>query len=160
MCKGWWKQSVTPNVTIHLKNKTKTIMSSAMHVTTFFNYYYMWPLLWLLLFHGIHSRFFKIHNAIMQLQPLFNTEKIHLKWPYRWRRLTKTWQPPIILTCSRKEANNDIWETARITMCKTSSIQVISWLFSKNAIRAFMSPAAMFCLRIPKNLEWKIEQSM
>lgn len=76
---------------------------------------------------------------------------------YRWRRLTKTWQPLMILTCSRKEASKDFWETARIIMCKTSSIQVISWLVSKNAMRAFMSPAAMFCLHIPKNL---VEQRM
>lgn len=56
------------------------------------------------------------------------------------------WQPPTRLTCSRKAASSGFWESARIIICKTSSIQVESWLVSKKAIRALISAAAIFCL--------------
>lgn len=65
---------------------------------------------------------------------------------YLSRRFTNMWQPPIKLTCSRKEASSCFWETARITICRTSSIQAMSWLRSKKAMRDFISDAEMCCL--------------
>lgn len=71
---------------------------------------------------------------------------------YLSRRFTNMWQPPIKLTCSRKEASSCFWETARITICRTSSMQATSWLRSKKAMRDFISDAEICCLHKEKGM--------